>query len=71
MRDFLAAFLGCFVVVLIGMFFFGGFILTNIWGLIILITFVLTIFITVIWKQQMRIEEIEKKLEELSNNQTD
>lgn len=67
LRDFIATFLGCFVVVLIGTFFLGNFILSNIWGLIIFFTFLLTVFITVFLKQQIRIENLEKKIEKLIN----
>jgi len=71
LRDFIAAFLGCFIVVLIGIFFLGGFILSNIWGLIIFVTLLLSVIVTVFWKQQIRIENLEMKLEKLLNPEQD
>lgn len=71
MRDYIAAFIGCFVIVLVGTFFLGGFILSNIWGLIIFFTLLLTVFVTVFWKQQIRIEILEKKVEKLLNFEQD
>ncbi|HWL26065.1 MAG TPA: hypothetical protein VNR38_20325 [Ureibacillus sp.] len=67
MRDFIAAFLGCFTIVLIGLFFTGG----NPWAIIILISLFLALFVTVFLKQEIRIENVEKKLEKLLNEAQD
>ncbi len=48
-----------------------GLIVENIWALIIFISFVLAVFITVFIKQESRIDELEKKMEELLNNKKD
>jgi cell division protein FtsB len=46
-------------------------IVENIWALIIFIAFVLAVLITVFIKQESRIEELEKKMEELLSNKQD
>lgn len=71
MRDFIAAFIGCFMVVMIGLFFLGGLIFTNIWGLILALTFILTVIVTVFWKQQIRLENLERKVDMLLNGEQD
>ncbi|MBP1948287.1 hypothetical protein [Virgibacillus litoralis] len=68
MKEFIGIFLAWIVICWIFVFFFLGLIVENIWGLIILISFVLTVFITVFMKQESRFEELEKKMEELLNN---
>ncbi|WP_227938163.1 hypothetical protein [Alkalihalobacillus deserti] len=71
MKEFIGTFLACIVICWIFAFFFLGLIVENIWALIILISFVLAVFITVFIKQESRIEELEKKMEELLNNKED
>lgn len=70
MKDFIGTFLACIVMCWLFAFFFFGLIVENIWALIIFIAFVLAVLITIFIKQESRIEELEKKMEELlSNNQ--
>ena len=65
MKDFLAVFVSCFVLCIIVTFFFGGFILENIWGTFFVVTLILAIIITAFINQDSRIDELEKKLEQL------
>ncbi|MBU8908884.1 hypothetical protein [Desertibacillus haloalkaliphilus] len=71
MKNFIGTFLACIVVTYIFSFFFLALIVENIWAFIILISFVLAVFITVFIKQESRIEELEKKMEELSSDKQD
>lgn len=65
MRNFFAIFLGWLAVVLLVLFFFGNFLLTTIWEFIILFTLLSTVCTAVFLKQQIRIENLEKKMEKL------
>lgn len=65
MKDFLAIFIGCFILCLIIIFFFGGVLFTNIWAVIILISILLAIIIKAFLNQDLRIDELEKKIEQL------
>lgn len=69
MKEFISAFLACIVICWIFAFFFLGLIVENIWALIIFISFLLAVFITIFIKQETRIEELEKKMDELYNKQ--
>lgn len=65
MKDFFSTFLICVVACWIFVFFFLGIILENLWLLIFFIAFVMAAFITIIIKQETRIEELEKKVEKV------
>lgn len=67
MKDFIATFLLCLVVCFIGIFFLGGFILTNPWLLITTVAFFLAIAIKLYTEQESRIAALEKALEKISN----
>lgn len=71
MKKFIGTFLACIVICWIFAFFFLGLIIENIWALIIFIAFLLAVFITIFINQDSRIEELEKKMEELLNNKQD
>ncbi|MFC0472280.1 hypothetical protein ACFFHM_17730 [Halalkalibacter kiskunsagensis] len=71
LKEFMGTFLACIVICWIFTFFFLGLIVENIWALIIFISFVLAVLITVFIKQESRIEELEKKMEELLSNKQD
>ncbi|WP_067726580.1 hypothetical protein [Oceanobacillus damuensis] len=71
MKEFIGTFLVCVVICWITAFFFLGLILDNSWALIIFIAFPLAVFITVFMKQESRIEDLEKKIENISNNKQD
>lgn len=66
LKDFIATFLVCLVVCFIGIFFLGGFILTNPWLLITAIAFFLAIAIKLYTEQETRIAALEKELEKIS-----
>lgn len=71
MKEFIGTFLACIVICWIFAFFFLGLIVENIWALIIVIAFVLAVVITFFIKQETRIEELEKNMEELLSNKQD
>ncbi|MDQ0158303.1 hypothetical protein [Alkalibacillus salilacus] len=71
MKNFIGIFLACIVVTYIFSFFFLGLIVENVWALVIFAAFLLAVFITVFISQESRIEELEKKVEELSSNKQD
>ncbi len=68
MKGFVSTFFVCLIVCGVITFFFAGLILNNIWNITIVIAFLLAVLITVFINQESRIEELEKKLEELLNN---
>ncbi|WP_313340460.1 hypothetical protein [Sedimentibacter sp.] len=65
MKDFIALFIVCFVICLIVIFFTGGIIFTNIWAIIALISMILAIIAKNFINQSDKIEELEKKIEQL------
>lgn len=71
MREFIGTLLACIVICWVFIFFFLGLIVENIWALVIFIAFVLALLITILIKQETRIEELEKKMEELLSNKQD
>lgn len=71
MKEFISTFFICLVICCIAVFFFAGLILNNIWAITILIAFLLAVIITVFMKQETRIEELEKKVENLLDNNQD
>ncbi|GIO26340.1 hypothetical protein [Ornithinibacillus bavariensis] len=71
MKEFIGTLLVCIVICWIFAFFFFGLIVENIWVLIIFIALVLAVLITILIKQDARIEELEKKMEALLSNKQD
>lgn len=65
MKDFLGVFLICYIVCVIATFFFGSFILSNIWGSFIVVALILAMIITGFINQDTRIDELEKKMAQL------
>lgn len=55
------------VVVAVSTFFFAGLLLSNIWAVVVFISFVAAIQITAFMSQEDRIEVLEKKLEEMTS----
>lgn len=55
----------CLFVCVLGTFFFAGRILNNIWFSNVVVAFLLAVLITVLMKQESRIEELENKMEKL------
>ncbi|MGE4284693.1 MAG: hypothetical protein AB7G87_13445 [Clostridia bacterium] len=71
MKEFISTFFICLVVCGVATFFFAGLIFDNIWGIIIIVAFLLAVFITAFMNQDSRIEELEKKMEKLLNDKQD
>ncbi len=71
MKEFISTFFICLVVCWIATFFFAAFILNNIWAIIVVVAFLLAVLITVFMNQVSRIDELEKKMEKLLNNNQD
>lgn len=65
MREFMGIFLACLAICCATLLFFGGLIIDNILGIVIVIALLLSVFITVLIKQESRIEELEKKVDTL------
>ncbi len=64
LKDFISIFLFCTVVISI----FAMFFLYNIWGIIIFSAFILAVFITILVKLMIEIEDLNKKIEMLLGN---
>lgn len=71
MKDFFAIFIASLILCLIIIFFFGGLLFTNIWAVLILISLLSAIIIKIFNNQDLRIIELEKKIEQLLNNKQD
>ncbi|MEL7650101.1 MAG: hypothetical protein AAGU76_18615 [Sedimentibacter sp.] len=71
MKDFIAVFIMCFVACVVVTFFFGGFILENIWGAFFVVSLVLSIIANGFINQDSRINELEKKIEQLMKEKQD
>lgn len=71
MKEFIGTLFACIFICWVFVFFLLGFIIENIWALVILIAFVLAVFITILIKQEARIEELENKMETLLSNKQD
>jgi Ca2+-dependent lipid-binding protein len=67
LKNFISTFFACLMVCGVAAFFFAHLIFTNIWAIIILVAFLLAVFITVLISYESRIEELEKKMEQLLN----
>lgn len=65
MKDFISVFMACLVFGGAFTFFFAGYLLETFWGIFLLIAFLLSALITVLMKMQIKIEELEKKVESL------
>lgn len=68
MKEFISTFFVCLIVCGVATFFFAGLIINNIWGIIVMVAFLLAVLITVFISQESRIEELEKKMEKLLND---
>jgi len=71
LKEFMGTFFACIVICGIAAVFLLGLFPENIWAFIIFFAFILAVFITVFMKQESRIENLEKKVEELLNNKHD
>lgn len=74
MNNFFPNFFLCLILCAVGTFFFGGLLLSNIWCLTVFFALFLAGLITVFSNQESRIEQLEKKVEQLSEdkqNKTD
>ena len=71
MKDFFAIFIGSLILCLIVIFFFGGLLFTNIWAILVLISLIAALIIKIFINQDLRINELEKKIEQLLNNKQD
>ncbi|MEK4425711.1 hypothetical protein [Solibacillus sp. FSL K6-1523] len=71
MKDFIGTFFTCIVICSVFSFFFLDLILGNIWVLIIFSAFFLALLITIFLNQQYKIEDLQKKVEQLLNNKQD
>lgn len=67
MKDFIMLFIVFFVFIL----FFGGIIFTNVWVIIVLISMILATIAKGFINQSSKIEELEKKIEQLLQNKQD
>lgn len=71
MKDFIGTFLACIVICSVLSFFFLYLILGNIWALIIFTAFFLAVLITILLNQQYKIEDLQKKVDQLLNSKQD
>lgn len=71
MRDFISMFFACLFICCIVIFFFADFFFSSLWGIIIIIALFFAILITGFYKQAIRIENLEKKVEDLLSNKQD
>lgn len=67
----MSVFFACLFICWIAIFFFADFFFSNIWGIILIIALLFAVLITGFYKQAIRIENLEKKVEDLSNNKQD
>ncbi len=67
MKNFISTFFACLVLCVVAAFFFAHLIFTNIWAIVIFVAFLLAVFITAFMNHESRIEELEKKMEQLLN----
>lgn len=61
----MSTFVICFISCLVALFFLGGLLLTNIWAIVFVVSLVMTVLISVLTNQDARIEELEKRIDEL------
>lgn len=67
MKDFIMLFIVFFVFIL----FFGGIIITNVWVILVLISMILATIAKGFISQSSKIEELEKKVEQLLQDKQD
>ncbi len=67
MKLFAQAFIVCFVLSIIFIFFFGGLIFNNIWLILAISSLILAALITLYANQDSRIDRLEKTVEQLKN----
>lgn len=67
MKNFLSTFFICLVLCAVLTFFFAGIFIGNIWRIMVLVAFLLSLLITAFMHQDTRIEALEKKIEQLQN----
>ena len=65
MKNFIAAFLGWFVGILVLLMFFGNLIFNNAYALIALIAFILAVFTILYFELAGQVEELQKRLDAL------
>lgn len=65
MKTFFAIFFACFFFICIFLMFGGILLFENFWALVGLASFVLAIFISILFHQETKLEELEKRLEAL------
>lgn len=70
MNGFVTNFFMSIVIVGVFTFFFAGLLFSNIWAMVILIAFVLSMAITAFMSQEDRIEALEKKIELLEGKES-
>ncbi len=67
LKGFLSTFAICLVLCVIATFLFGELLVSNIWADVVAIAFLLAVSITVFMNQDSRIEELEKKIQQLQS----
>lgn len=65
MKEFITVFIACLVFGGAFTFLFAGYLLDNIWGTFLIIAFLLSALLTVLMKMSIKIEDLEKKVENL------
>ena len=68
MKNFISTLFASLIVCSVAAFFFAGLISTNFWAMVFFVSFLLAVLITVLMNQDSKIEELEKKMEQLLNN---
>ncbi|WP_031513095.1 hypothetical protein [Desulfofalx alkaliphila] len=71
MKNFISTFFLCLIVCGVATFFLAHLIFSNILAIIVFIAFLLAVLITAFINLETKIEELEKKIEELLNDKQD
>lgn len=69
MKDFLATFAVVLILSFFFLFFGGLYLFSNIWGVLILVSFIISIVITGFLQQESQIGKLEKRIQELETRQ--
>lgn len=69
MKTFFGLFTTCFVFCVVAAYIVLGFLASNFWAIIIAVAFVLAIITTILAKLVIRIEELEKRIQQLQDGQ--
>lgn len=69
MKDFLATFAVVLILLFFFLFFGGLYLFSNIWGILILVSFIISIVITGFLQQESQIGKLEKRIQELETKQ--